>query len=110
MVALTSVIGLLVPKLLVRILLMPAASQTARTAAPAITPVPAPAGTRTTWPAPNWPSTRCGIVPSINGTSIMLAGRLLVGLFHAGRHLVGLAVAPADLARGRRRRRPWRRS
>ena len=38
--------GLFEPKLLVRMSWMPAASQTARTAAPAITPVPGAAGTK----------------------------------------------------------------
>ena len=40
MVALTRLMGLFEPKLLVRMSWMPQASQTARTAAPAITPVP----------------------------------------------------------------------
>ena len=34
---------------------MPAASQTERTAAPAMIPVPGPAGIRSTWPAPIFP-------------------------------------------------------
>src|SRR5262249_25084848 len=52
MAALTWFVGLLEPKLLVRMLWMPAASQTARTALPAITPVPGAAGTSTTRAAP----------------------------------------------------------
>ena len=52
---LTNVTGLFVPKLFVRIFLIPAASQTARTAAPAIIPVPAPAGTSSTLAAPKRP-------------------------------------------------------
>src|SRR3972149_4648961 len=47
-VALTSETGLFEPKLLVRMSWMPADSQTARTAVPAITPVPGEAGTSTT--------------------------------------------------------------
>ena len=61
MVALTRLVGLVEPKLLVRMSRMPQASHTARTAAPAITPVPGPAGTRITWAAPKWPLTVCGI-------------------------------------------------
>ena len=46
---------------------MPAASHTARTAAPAMTPVPGAAGTSITWAAPKRPSTVCGIVPPSSG-------------------------------------------
>src|SRR5205814_996495 len=51
-VAFTSETGLLEPKLFVRISWMPAASHTARTADPAITPAPGAAGIRITWAAP----------------------------------------------------------
>ena len=50
--------------------LIPANSQTARTAPPAITPVPTPAGFNKTLPAPNSPTTSCGIVVFIIGTLI----------------------------------------
>ena len=52
-VALTTVTWLPVLKLLVMTFLMPAASQTARTAEPAITPVPASAGMSITSAEPN---------------------------------------------------------
>ena len=51
-VAFTSDTGLFEPKLLVRMSWMPAASHTARTAEPAITPAPGAAGSRITWAAP----------------------------------------------------------
>jgi hypothetical protein len=62
MVALTRLIGLVLPCVLVRILRMPHASSTSRTPGPALTPVPGPAGTRMTRLAPYRPTTRCGIV------------------------------------------------
>src|SRR5690554_4757590 len=60
--------GLLDPNDLVRMLLSPAASTTARTAPPAITPVPGPAGFSSTWPAPKRPMIVCGSVPFKIGT------------------------------------------
>ena len=76
-----------------------AASQTARTAAPAITPVPG-AGRHehhlgraevALRPCAGW------CVPcQVDGDHA--AGAVLDGLFDGGRHFVGLAVAPADLA------------
>ena len=77
---------------------MPAASHTARTAAPAITPVPGLAGTSTTSAAPKCPCTGCGIVLPSSGTVDHVARAVLDGLFHRRRHFVGLAVAPADFA------------
>jgi len=50
---------------------MPAASMIARTAPPAITPVPGEAGFRTTEDAPNRPRISCGIVSFTSGTSNM---------------------------------------
>src|SRR5947208_2878763 len=52
---------------LVRISWMPATSTTARTAPPAITPVPSDAGLSKTSPAPNRPSASCGIEPLMRG-------------------------------------------
>ena len=49
--------------------LMPAHSISARTAPPAMTPVPGAAGFSRTRPAPAWPITVCGIVVPIIGTS-----------------------------------------
>src|SRR5690606_1448748 len=46
----------------------PAASSTARTGPPAITPVPGAAGLSRTRPAPSCPSTSCGMVRPIMGT------------------------------------------
>src|SRR5207249_1308371 len=47
---------------------MPAASTTARTPPPAITPVPGEAGRNRTRPPPYWPIVSCGIVFSCNET------------------------------------------
>ncbi len=49
---------------------MPAAVITARTAPPAMTPVPSEAGLSRTMPEPNWPVTVCGMVKpfSVMGT------------------------------------------
>ena len=77
---------------------MPQASQTARTAAPAITPVPGPAGTRITWAAPKWPFDRVRDGGAFHVDGDHVAGAVLDGLFHRRRHFVGLAVAPADAA------------
>src|SRR5687768_10374213 len=49
---------------------MPADSTTARTAPPAMMPVPSGAGFSSTWPAPNLPSTGCGTVVPFSGTRI----------------------------------------
>src|SRR4051812_43170218 len=49
---------------------MPADSTTARTAPPAMMPVPSGAGFRSTWPAPNRPNTGCGTVVPLSGTRI----------------------------------------
>src|SRR5262249_31371412 len=68
MVALTRLMGLVLPCVLVRIFLMPHASSTSRTPGPALTPVPGPAGTRMTRLEPNWPITRCGIVSPFKDT------------------------------------------
>ena len=60
------------PSDLDRMSLMPAHSTSARTAPPAITPVPGAAGSRSTMPAPSRPVTWCGIVVPIIGTSNIL--------------------------------------
>src|SRR5215510_7865237 len=49
---------------------MPALSTTARTAPPAIRPVPSGAGLSSTLPEPNRPTTWCGIVVPLSGTLI----------------------------------------
>ncbi len=55
MVAFTRLIGLVLPWVLVKMFRMPHASKTSRTPGPAFTPVPGPAGTRTTRLLPNRP-------------------------------------------------------
>ena len=55
-----------------RMSLIPAASTTARTGPPAMTPVPGAAGLRSTTPAPSSPMTWCGMVVPIIGTSNMV--------------------------------------
>src|SRR6266542_1335088 len=67
-VALRTLCGLREPWHLVSTLRMPAASRTARTVPPAMTPVPSPAGLRSTHPAPKCPRTSCGIVVPTSGT------------------------------------------
>lgn len=57
-VAFTRLIGFVLPWVLVKIFFMPQASKTSRTPGPALTPVPGPAGTRTTRLLPNRPMTR----------------------------------------------------
>src|SRR5580765_7140971 len=70
MVALSTLWGLLVPSVLVRMSWMPAASSTGRTAPPAMTPVPCTAGLRNTRPAPKCPVISNGIVVSLSATKI----------------------------------------
>src|SRR5262249_46617147 len=65
-VALTRLIGLVLPCVLVRMLWMPHASSTSRTPGPALTPVPGPAGTRMTRLPPKRPMTRCGMVSPLS--------------------------------------------
>src|SRR6185369_16797518 len=60
-VALITLCGLVVPIDFVSTFWMPAEVMTARTAPPAITPVPSGAGFSNTRPEPNVPSTACGI-------------------------------------------------
>src|SRR4051812_50273 len=67
-VACTMLIELSEPKDLDRMSWMPAHSSTARTAPPAITPVPGLAGRSMTTPAAFSPCTGCGMVPWIRGT------------------------------------------
>src|SRR5208337_2216306 len=61
-VALITLCGLVVPIDLVSTFCTPAEVITARTAPPAITPVPSGAGFSSTIPEPNRPSTACGMV------------------------------------------------
>src|SRR3954447_9190443 len=69
-VARTTLCGLAEPSDLVRMFAMPAASTTARTAPPAMMPVPSGAGFSSTLPAPKLPRLRCGIVVPCSGTRI----------------------------------------
>src|SRR5215210_2233853 len=69
-VARTTLTGLLLPSDLVSTSLIPAASTTARTPPPAITPVPGAAGFSNTREAPNDVSIGCGIVVPSSGTRI----------------------------------------
>src|SRR5436189_5316888 len=70
MVAFSTLCGLFVPSVLVRMSWMPTASSTGRTAPPAMTPVPGTAGLRNTRPAPKCPVISMGIVVSRRGTKI----------------------------------------
>src|ERR1051325_5538503 len=68
-VAFTMLCGLRVPRHLVSTFITPATSSTARTPAPAITPVPGDAGLSSTSPAPNLPTIMWGIDPPfVTGT------------------------------------------
>src|SRR5262245_33526865 len=72
-VALHMLCGLRVPRHFVSTFWMPATSSTARTPAPAITPVPGLAGLSMTSPAPNLPTIRWGTEPPfVTGTWNML--------------------------------------
>src|SRR5512135_2578619 len=70
-VARTMLCGLVDPRLLVRMSVIPAHSSTARTGPPAITPVPLAAGLRRTRPAPCSPTISWGIVEPVRGSSTM---------------------------------------
>ena len=70
-VARTVLIGLFVPRDLVRMSRMPASSITARMAPPEITPVPGAAGFIRILAAPHLKRTSCGIVVPTVGTEIM---------------------------------------
>src|SRR6187431_1961733 len=76
---------------------MPHDSTTARTAPPAMMPVPSGAGFSSTWPAPKRPSTGCGTVVPLSGTRIRLLRRLDALLDRRG-HFLRLADAEADHA------------
>src|SRR5439155_1977060 len=69
-VARTTLCGFAEPSDFVRMFVMPADSTTARTAPPAMMPVPSGAGFSSTLPAPKLPTTRCGIVVPASGTRI----------------------------------------
>ena len=98
MVAWMTLCGFDVPMHLVRMSCTPATSSTGRTAPPAMTPVPALAGRRTTAPAPKCPCTSCGIVPPWQRDAEQVLLRLLGPLADRLRDLVGLAEAGADVA------------
>ena len=68
--ALTTLIGFVLPKTLERTSWMPASSRTARADAPAFTPVPRHAGRRSTWVALNFSRISWGIVVWTIGTSM----------------------------------------
>src|ERR1700746_2112190 len=67
-VALITLCGLVVPIDLVRTFCTPAEVITARTAPPAITPVPSGAGLSNTLPEPYRPNTRCGMLVCVRLT------------------------------------------
>jgi hypothetical protein len=69
-VARTTLCGFADPSDLVRMFAMPAASTTARTAPPAMMPVPSGAGLSSTLPAPKLPTIGCGMVVPASGTRI----------------------------------------
>ena len=77
---------------------MPAASQTARTAEPAITPVPGAAGTSFTLGGAEAAQHGMRDRRALQRNGQHLPRAVLDGLFHGGRHFVGLAVSPAHLA------------
>ena len=97
-VAWMTLCGFDVPMHLVRMSWTPATSSTGRTAPPAMTPVPALAGRRSTAPAPKCPCTSCGIVPPDERDLEQVLLRLLGALADRLGHLVGLAEAGADVA------------
>ena len=72
MVARSTFCGFAEPSDFVRMSWIPAASRTARTAPPAMTPVPGDAGLSITRPEPNRPTTGCGIVVPFKGTRTTL--------------------------------------
>ena len=78
---------------------MPALSTTARTAPPAMTPVPAEAGLRNTLPAPNSPRTSCGTVAPSSGTRKMFLRAWSLPLRIASGTSFGLAETDADVTR-----------
>ena len=90
-VALTTLCGLAMPSDLVRMFWMPADSTIARTAPPAMTPVPSEAGLSSTWPAPKWPTTACGIVVPAERHADHVLLRHLDALLDGRRHFLGLA-------------------
>ena len=97
-VALSTLCGLREPWHFVRTLRMPAASRTARTVPPAMTPVPSPAGLSSTRPAPKCPSTSCGMVVADERDLEEVLLRLVAALADRLGDLVRLAEADADVA------------
>ena len=77
---------------------MPAAVMTARTAPPAMTPVPSEAGLSSTAPAPNRPVTVWGMLPLVgDGHADDVLLRRLDALLDGGGDLAGLAHAVAHV-------------
>ena len=101
MVALTRLIGLVLPCTLVRMLVMPQAWSTSRTPGPALTPVPGPAGHQDD-PARAVladDAVRDGVAAQrdlLRPLDVPLA--FLDRLLDGGRHFVGLAVAVGNAA------------
>ena len=96
--ALARFTGFALPRDFVRMSPMPHADTTARTVAPAMTPVPGDAGSMTTRDAPNRPRTRCGIVLPLVEMATRFLRASLRALLDGLRHLVRLAEADADAA------------
>ena len=103
MVAFSTLCGLFVPSVFVRMSWTPAASSTGRTAPPAMTPVPWAAGFRYTRAAPKWPVISHGMVVSLqrHEDQVLLGvlHRLPDGLGHLARLAephTHVAVAVAD--------------
>ena len=95
-VALTMLCGLLEPRHLVKTFCIPAASTTARTPPPAITPVPSDAGLRMTYPAPI-PANHLegdGSFHDRNANQVFLG--LLQALSYRFRHFVRFAHSVTD--------------
>ena len=98
MVARTALIGLLLPSDLVSTSLTPAASSTARTPPPAITPVPGAAGFNSTRDAPKSARISWGMVVPIRGTRMTFLRGVVGALADGIGHLTGLAGSGADHA------------
>ena len=77
---------------------MPALSTTARTAPPAMTPVPCEAGLRNTRPLPKWPERLVRDGDAVERDLEDVLARLVVALADGLGHLVRLAEADADVA------------
>ena len=97
-VARVTLTGFVEPWVLVRMSRMPADSMTARTAPPAMTPVPCEAGLRRIRLAEYSWRTSCGIVVPYHRDADEVLLRVLDALADGLRHFAGLAQADADVA------------